>query len=505
MTWRFLGVLLAPVAALSTASAQPIPIEYQSIGFAKSGYDYAPSILWDPDSSTWVMYHCGYYSTTNSDAIFRSTSGDGQSWSAPAAVLTVGNAGDWDDGHVCDPTVVHTETDILLDNHKWAMWYTGVDNDDCVTSCVNNRVGFAVSENGITWRKFAGPVVGSDECPSNDSYWGCGQPSVVKIENTYYMSHTEFLCSGVDCRNIRARTSANGWDWTSGSVFHYENWSLGPDFLYDNGAWYSVVGGNQRCGESTAIASEFLVYRSSSMAGAKTLVGCFADSYIPGLATPRPGTGERRFIAEQGFYRGGDGQIAPASPDIWIAFALSADVDTMHTSNEDIRAAKLSLFDGQDGAVDTLWGDQQCSGSGIAQSSVYSAWDDNGPVGDDINYWTLTSDGDGTAEYCDTRLHGFGGVNFSGATKLTVKWYGWADTSAAVGFDLFLVDAVGGATFLGSANSAQYTQAVLHTDIGAIPRSNVVELLFRMRESKYTNLYQSGKRMRLHIYSVKLE
>src|SRR5439155_24813144 len=109
--------------------------------------------------------------------------------------------------------------------------------------------------------------------------WGSGQASVLKVGSTYFMSHTEFLCDGDNsCGYNRVRTSTNGLTWTAGPTYKLPELQGGPDFMYSSGVWYSVAGGDNDCGHakspSLPSANELVVYRSNSMEGAKTEVGC---------------------------------------------------------------------------------------------------------------------------------------------------------------------------------------------------------------------------------------
>ncbi len=325
----YVSIVLFVYAMLcSQVYAATIPMIYQAANLSKDGYDYAPSVLWD--GGQWRMYHCGYYSGTDSDAIFMSSSLDGVNWSAPSPVLQIGDNGAWDSLHVCDPSVIK---DVNFFGFTWAMYYTGVGPQGY------NEIGLALSMDGVSWVKLNAPIIGGPACQTSVNY-GCGMPSVVNVGTTFYMSHTEFICDGSPlCRTNRARTSSNGLIWDQGVLYQMPELQAGPDFMYSNGIWYSVAGGDGRCGEEVELASELIVYKSTSMHGPKTAVGCLRD-----LDTHHGADG---YIAEQGFYRGPKGQQLANSPDIWLAFGVGS--HQFHDYTEDIEIAKLALVDGEEG------------------------------------------------------------------------------------------------------------------------------------------------------------
>lgn len=241
----FLCMFVLVIFMFNLANADP-RARYQELSWTKSSYDYAPSILWD--GSQWVMSRCGFDSipTHNCDGIFRSTSSDGVNWGPPTLVLWVGTNGSWDDGHVCDPSVLKG---VNINGHSWAMYYTGVDcarlPSGPLEPCTYNQIGLAISDDGITWTKYAGnPILPCQDVPGSDFY-GCGQQSVAKVGTTYYMTHTEVgNWPGDPFYGNRFRTSTNGINWTAGTRYYFpdpDRSELGPDAMYVNGKWYLVV------------------------------------------------------------------------------------------------------------------------------------------------------------------------------------------------------------------------------------------------------------------------
>jgi hypothetical protein len=280
-------------------SAQPTPsvgvdsrTRYISSAIARSGYDYAPSII--HDGSKWAMYDCGQVTNSDgssSDGIIRSTSSDGVTWtlagdtskfSQPGQVLGVGAPSHQDGGQVCDPSVLRLDTPILVESiaYSWAMWYTGLPcNTNAGSSCHDyiqgpNRVYLAVSNDGVAWTKRGGnlPVV---DCGTATDRYGCGQPSVVKIGTTFHMSHAYWVACTIqaDCGRNRIKTSHDGVSFTAGSdpqQFRLPHNAIGPDFMYRVGTdtWLSTVIHSQReCsrGKQNIYASAFDIYVSDTM------------------------------------------------------------------------------------------------------------------------------------------------------------------------------------------------------------------------------------------------
>lgn len=326
---------------------------YKPINWTKPGYDYAPSILFDSAANQWVMYNCGLYSDPNysSDAIWRSTSTDKVNWTSPQPVLFVGNPGTWDDAHVCDPSVLKN---VSINGYSWAMWYTGIQGRSGFTS--DNKIGLALSNDGIHWSKLARPVI---DCGGTSAVYGCGQQSVIKDGSTYRMSHTEFMCQSVDCRLNRLATSTNGISWQSGKTYVMPQEQLSPDFMLGlDGAYYSVIDGNTACGNHPGEgASEVVVYRSPTMWADKSVVtkmGCLSYEDTQGAG---------RYVAEQGFFRDESGkQLSQMYPNQWVAFGLAQ--NGYHDNSEEIRAASVYMQEPVPGPVNNVGEGSNPTGSG---------------------------------------------------------------------------------------------------------------------------------------------
>ena len=490
----------------SCAALKNLPMQYQPLNFPeKPFWDYAPNVLWDDELQQWVMYHCGYFDYGGSadgggDAIWRSTSANGWDWTLdPTPVLQRGVASAWDGRHICDPSVIKlTDGTTSIDGATWMLWYTGVDADD-TSDGLKNEIGLALSRDGKTWTKLATPVIGGSQCTvpqSGSPAYGCGQTSVVKDGALFYMTHTEIRCpnSQPECRLVRFRTSADGINWNQGELHAMPNRNVGPEMMKVGDRWYFSTLGNARCGLAQGnAASEILVYAADSFTAPQRLVGCLADTDIDG---------QRHWLAEQGFYRDGMGHRPARSPDIWIAFGMAS--GGFHAASEQIHGARLALVDGESGAVEGLWSGQACAGSGISQTPFAHAWSADGPLGDDLVYWDVTSDGDGSDEYCDSRLAGFANTDFSGASAIEVRWHGTSTRAGNVGFSLHLKNGSANYVRLGDALAQDNVVTTTRFNLPA-GRSDVRELLFRVSESDFSDVSIGGQHTRIHIRSVSLK
>ncbi len=325
------GVVVAAALALVVAStpAAAVPLE---VRFSRPGYDYAPSILWD--GSQWVMYHCGVGTGPegySSDEIYRSVSSDGLSWSDTTPVLLPGAAGSWDDRHVCDPSVLDH---VSVAGATWAMWYTGKGGrgaaDDVAAG--PDRIGLAVSNDGIHWTKHPVPVLdcGTDAVP------GCLQPSVVQTPDGFVMVSTDISCGNATCRLNRISSSPDGTRWSSGGWFTLPETAVGPDIMRgDDGTWYLAVGGNTRCDRAPdgEVASQVAVYSTAKLGDPVTLLGCEAWDDL--------GSQRGFFAPEVGFFRDGHGGLLPRTSALWVGFGFS--YNQLHDPTEDIHGFEVDI------------------------------------------------------------------------------------------------------------------------------------------------------------------
>jgi len=140
-----------------------------------------------------------WYQAGDPPRIGLATSSDGTSWRRlPQPVLDAGPRGSWDERAVADPYV-------LAEGGRYYMYYLGEDR------ARRQRLGVAVSEDGIQWIKLRGnPVLELGEPGSFDEA-GLGEPAVWEWDGAYWMAYT-----GRDRREYRRlglAVSVNGVDW----------------------------------------------------------------------------------------------------------------------------------------------------------------------------------------------------------------------------------------------------------------------------------------------------
>ncbi|MBC2694284.1 MAG: hypothetical protein HF982_03215 [Desulfobacteraceae bacterium] len=181
-------------------------------------YVYNVSVLYV--AGIYHMWYSGY--DGGHVRIGYATSIDGIAWEKydcnGGPVLDLGTSGEWDDYHVCNPSV-------LYDGTTFHMWYAGCDGS-------YYRIGYATSTDGIKWDKHngnGGPVLdlgASGEWDDYSLYSSC----VLSTPSGYEMWYT-----GYDGSNDRIgyAESPDGYTWTKS----YENPVLG---LGAGGTWDDV-------------------------------------------------------------------------------------------------------------------------------------------------------------------------------------------------------------------------------------------------------------------------
>lgn len=154
----------------------------------------------------------------------------------PTPVLEAGTAGSWDESGVIAP-------EVLLTGDAYSMWYTG-------TSESTYQIGYATSNNGLTWEKYlANPVLTVGEPGSWDELkvWA---PAVIHNSSIWEMWYVGY--SDVTGSQIGYATSIDGVNWVKywdNPVFSpsfFDEWEssglISPYVLFENGLyhmWYS--------------------------------------------------------------------------------------------------------------------------------------------------------------------------------------------------------------------------------------------------------------------------
>lgn len=209
---------------------------------------------WD-SVGTWTIsvikdgetYKAWYGGRGAAEAIGYAASTNGISWSKHnVPVLPLGAGGEFDSGSIHSPCVIK-------DGSTYKMWYTGGDGG------VNDRIGYATSNNGTAWAKLGVvlPLGNQGEWDEN----GVSTPCVIKDGATYKMWYTGVSAGGGD---IGYATSPDGINWNkyagnpvlekSGSGWD-ANMVSWPCVIKDGGTykmWYTGLGAGWAIGYATS-------------------------------------------------------------------------------------------------------------------------------------------------------------------------------------------------------------------------------------------------------------
>ena len=201
-----------------------------------------PCVIKDGDNS-YKMWYLGWNSTSTGWGIGYATSEDGITWikynNNSAPVLQLGLAGTWDDFRLASPTVIK-------DGGVYRMWYDGMQDASSPT-----RIGYAYSNDGISWIKYGGnPVLTEGTAPAFDEY-GPFDAMVLKDGNTYRM----YYAGSRDCSEQGGCIDEIGYAESYSTLY--------ADFDGDGKAdilWYHTSGATDIwLMNGTAIASNVLV------------------------------------------------------------------------------------------------------------------------------------------------------------------------------------------------------------------------------------------------------
>ena len=210
--WRPAAVVLG---CLLTAMVAAVPAN------ALLRLDFEQNYFVHPGVQTWDfclvrdqgIYHIFYTAVFESnahpskaDSLRHATSPDLKHWTFEEPVLAIGQ-GPWDSGALWAPDVFRDEA-----NNRWAMAYTGVDNQ------MNQRICMAFSDDLITWTKSAAnPVVVPDTnvyvWNPNSSWSDFRDPFIYRQDNQWHMLVTAKQMLGVNTGVIFHGTSTDLENW----------------------------------------------------------------------------------------------------------------------------------------------------------------------------------------------------------------------------------------------------------------------------------------------------
>ena len=147
---------------------------------------------------------------------------------------------------------------------------------------------------------------------------------------------------------------------------------------------------------------------------------------------------------------------------------------------------------------------------GYAPPVARYAWT-NPPDGsdktDDINYWDVQDNGDSGDGFVDACLNLSGSErNWSGYSNMIVRMYVWTTRRKNGGVRIWAHDADTGRDHcLGTHKLGENAISALDIDISKIPnRSNIDRMVFRVRESYFSDLRTATNKQRTHLFGITL-
>jgi hypothetical protein len=242
LTGTMIAVALGFCVAGCGFSAAPLPAG--AVAGRTGVYDYSPSVI--QTGNVLQSWWCGSAYNPNDTAQFSDTiqyqSVDMSTHAhyGPVTVLSE-TPGAWDSVYTCNPKVIQGSFANPLntgESFAYAMYYVGTGTVDGL----NNFIGVAFSNDGISWKKFPYPVIS----PETSDGYGVGQPALynndhhgaIRIfyeDSSKYVHHVEAISSdGVHFTTLGTLTT-NGLDPNS------PTWG---DMAYDPGTGYWYAGFN---------------------------------------------------------------------------------------------------------------------------------------------------------------------------------------------------------------------------------------------------------------------
>jgi len=204
----FMGLAILPLIPVRGSVSGQMVLDHGPAGNWDDRGVGRPSVIYL--GSMFTMWYSGIGSeanTTNWYGIGRATSTDGVTWSRDVhnPVLKPGSAGAWDSGGLPE----RGGGVVILDEGIYKMWYDGV--------AVNGtklfiQIGYATSEDGVTWQKYSGNPVLSPGAPGSFDDQMIFDPTVVRTGSSYMMYYAAVSQSGVSAAGLA--TSSDGTHWT---------------------------------------------------------------------------------------------------------------------------------------------------------------------------------------------------------------------------------------------------------------------------------------------------
>lgn len=132
-----------------------------------------PSVIHDEEGyKIWLTVQ----NSNGSYVIKTATSINGISWSNPTPIITTK---EW------ESTTNMNQPSVIKKDGQYLMWYSSVENDQW-------KIGFATSENGLSWSKHPTPVINSADAPNVifldnhfEAYYHTGNPIVIEYATSF--------------------------------------------------------------------------------------------------------------------------------------------------------------------------------------------------------------------------------------------------------------------------------------------------------------------------------
>jgi predicted GH43/DUF377 family glycosyl hydrolase len=191
------GLLESPDGATWQRRPQPL-FDPSRLNAGADGTTVRGAFLWEQD-----RFHY-WYATGEIPRIGFATSPDGEAWSRhPVPVLAPGSEGNWDGRGVTEPHVVRCGQTLLL-------YYVGLD------SLGAPRLGVASSRDGIQWAKYSGNPLLNLGAPGSSDEKGLREPMALAVSRGLALFYTGQDAHGV--RRIGFALSPDGIRWRKAGV-----------------------------------------------------------------------------------------------------------------------------------------------------------------------------------------------------------------------------------------------------------------------------------------------
>jgi hypothetical protein len=167
-------------------------------------------------------------------SIAYATSADGLVWTKLGVVMSPAGASSWEQSEVSPDT-------ILVENGVYELWYHGGGSLSGGTRVGAARIGYATSNDGLTWTKYAANPVLDIGAPGVFDDAQVAEARVFKLGTTYRMYYTGANGSS-QLKSLGLATSSDGTSWNKDArspILDSNRWGnyWGGAFFFENGLW----------------------------------------------------------------------------------------------------------------------------------------------------------------------------------------------------------------------------------------------------------------------------